>query len=484
MNPAQQETIQIVNAVPPVTATLQQHLVTASVNAMGTSVTVIATQSTGNDTLKLEDASGRSVEVPVRVAFNAGTIPTQLSLNVTGDPVDPQWLSQEVQTAVERATAVLPGAQATVASPPPVMLAPGGTANVAVAVQIAGSAYLDRSGVTNVTINQVPLVPAPAALLFYDDDPEDVADDGVLYRGTVTTSLPVRLYTYHENISTPRRIVVALSSDVTARVQTINAFAGPDIDVMSVGHAATLKYLTLAPHDEGEVLMLGAAGSQVLQDITEGNGELVAGVLDVRVLEGGPVTLTVMSVAPGEDPRLLLDDPPLPGDAHHRTGIFVLQGYGDDSATYTVGGSDAQIIYGDRSAPPSSTEPSPDDHDYGDYGVVRRINFTLTNPTDQESNAYLYERPLGGDVRSTFLVDGSLIQLGCVREPEAYQIAAYGLDPHQTYQVSIETMADGASNYPIEVGITATPPIPQTPPVGTPDGCFPKASEPDGVPTP
>ncbi len=482
MNPAQRRTIDVIGAVPPVTATLQQHLVSASVNATGTSVTIDATQATGSDTLELEDAAGKSVDVPIQVAFNAGTIPSQLRLSVTGDPVDPQWLSEEVQATVERATAVMPGAQATIAAPPPITLAPGGTANVSVAVQIAGNGtYLDQSGATNVTVDRVPLTPMPAALLFYDDDPEDVASDGVLYRGTATTSQAVRLYTYHESISAPHRIVVILSADAQARVQTIGAFAGPNIDVMSVGHAATLRYLTLQPHDEGVVLTLGAATSQVLEDVTEGNGELVAGVLDVRVIEGGPVTVTVMSVAPGEDPKLLLGDPPLPGDGHHRTGVFVLSGYGDDAATYAVGGPDAVVTYGDRSAPPVSAGPRTDDRDDGDYGVLRSIEFTLTNPTDEESNAYLYERPLGGDVRSSFLVDGSLVQLGCAREPSAYQIAAYALSPHQTYRVSIETMSDGASNYPLEVGISATPPIPQTPPVGTPDGCFPRAPQPNGA---
>lgn len=475
MNPAQQTSISVSGAVPPLTVTLRQRLVTTSVNAAGTLVTVTASQATGNDVLHLVDAAGDSADVPIRVAFNAGTIPSQLTLTVTGNPLDPAWLSREIYDTVARATQSLPGTVTTIATPSPPPLRPGTSETLAVPVQIAGNgAYFDQSASTSVVVNDVD-VPAPhPEWLFYDDDPEEVGANGVIYRGTVTSAHAVRLYTYHESVDASRTIAVVLQSPVATQVQLIDAPAGPNVDVMSVGHAVGVEYLTQEPIDEGAIVTLAADTPFVLHDPDVDEGQLVAEVLDLRVLSGGPVTLTVLSA--NGSPLAELDAPQLPGDGHHRTGVFDLAGFGDLSAHYVAGGPDASVTYGGRDPSPPPAEPSSRGTDYGNYGVLEHIAFTLTNPTGAPATAYLYERPSGSPVRSSFLVDGSLIQLGCAREALPYQVQAYALAPGATYQVTIETMTDGGSAYPIEVGITGTPPAPATPAIDAPDGCFPRVS--------
>ncbi|HVA26591.1 MAG TPA: hypothetical protein VNF68_00315, partial [Candidatus Baltobacteraceae bacterium] len=84
----------------------------------------------------------------------------------------------------------------------------------------------------------------------------------------------------------------------------------------------------------------------------------------------------------------------------------------------------------------------------------------------------------GGIVRSSFVVDGNLDQVGCVRLPVPYEISAFVLAPGGRYQSTVTTMTDGGSNYPLEIGITATPPQPSAPPISSPDGCFPKPTGP------
>lgn len=474
MNPAQQRTIAVSGVVSPLSATLQQHIVTASVNASGTLVTVTATQATGNDVLHLSDAAGDTADVPIRVAFNAGTIVPQLALTVTGNPIDPTWLAAQVRDAVVRATQILPGAQATIPSPVPFALASGATASVSIPVTIGGNGeYFDQAGSTSVTVTQLPLVHVAPELLFYDDDPENVDADGVLYRAAVTSAQPVRLYTYHENLGTQRSIAVVLDASIPTRVALVDAPAGPNVDVMSVGHAVGVGYLTQAPVNEGTVIALDGQSPYVLHDTPASTGELFAEALDLRVLSGGPVSVTVLSLS-GSDPLAALDEPALPSDGHHRTGTFVLSGFGDDAASYIVGGADASVTFGGRDPTPQNASPGALGHDYGDYGVLHRIVFTLINPTDASANAYLYERPSGSPLRSSFLVDGTLLQLGCARLAVPYLIQAYGLQPHSTYRAVVETMPDGGSSYPLEVGITATPPAPATPPIGAPDGCFPR----------
>lgn len=182
-----------------------------------------------------------------------------------------------------------------------------------------------------------------------------------------------------------------------------------------------------------------------------------------------------MALSPGASPQSFANAPVLPDDGHHRTGVFSLDGYAQDALSYAAGGPDAKLTFGDREPTPKNVDPQALGHDYGDYGVLRTVTFTIANPTAAAANAYLYVRPIGGVLRSSFLVDGALVEVGCVRTPVPYQVAAYALAPNQTYRVVVQTMTDGGSNYPAELGITGTAPQPTAPPVSAPDGCFPKA---------
>ncbi len=298
----------------------------------------------------------------------------------------------------------------------------------------------------------------------------------MLFRGTVTAADPARLYYYHDNVADPRRIVVLVATEAAdpALVQMIDAPAGPNIDVMQVGHAVSRDFLLRKPRGEGIEVQIAAGAPFALRDAAMTARQGVAGSVDLRVLSGGPVTVTVIAASPGVDPRSLLDGTPLAGDGHQRTGVFRLTGYGTDALTFSAGGADAKLVIGDREPTPPSADPNATGHDYGDYGVAHHVDLNLTNPGDAPATAYLYFRPIAGIARSSFLVNGSLVELGCVRQPVPYQIAALTLPPGQT-RATLDTMTDGGSFYPVEVGVTATPPAPTAPPINAPDGCFPKS---------
>jgi hypothetical protein len=479
LNPVQQTILSVVGATPPLQATLDQKLVNVVVSPTGATVTVTATQATGTDTLHLVDANGASVDVPIRVAFNAGTIVGQTTLQVTGNPVDPGWLARQVTRWVTNITQAMAGAQTTIGAvtAPAVPLQPGGTTEFTVPVQIAGNGqYFDLSGPTVVNVQNVPVAPFVPSLLFYDDDPEHVTQDGVLFRGAVSAAQPARLYYYHDDGVTPRRLVIALASnsqDPTS-VQITDASAGPNIDVMSVGQAVTRNFLQTKTNDEGIIVNLPQDAPYLLSDIPLTSRQLAAGSVDFRVLSGGPIVVTVLTVSLGENPLALLDQPILSGDGHHRTGIFRLDGIGNASINYTAGGPDASVTIGGTDQAPPSADPNALGHDYGDYGVLQTIALTLANPTNASATAYLYFRPMGGVDRGSFLVDGNLVQIGCVRESVPYQVSAFDLAPGQTYHGVVQTMTDGGSFYPAEIGVTTTAPQPTAPPINAPDGCFPK----------
>lgn len=482
LNPEMAAAVRILGANGAITASLDKRIVRVSVDERSDTVVLTAGGQTGSAILHVTDAVGAAVDVPVRVAFNAGTFAPSITLQVTGDPLDATWLQQQIYAAVARATLVAPGAGAPQFGPfvTPPALAPGSSAVVPVNVQISGNAtYFDVKALTSVTVQNVAVPPFSPGILFYDDDPEKIEASGVLYRGRIRAGQPVRLYFYHENAGRPHRLVLALladSQDPTS-IQAIDATAGPSQDVLSVGHAVTRTFLLMKPADEGLIVPLPQELTYELQDVPLGDLDGVAGNVDLRVVSGGSVEVAVLSVPPDATPlqiAQLFGQPRLPGDGHHRTGVFAIgSGYGDRTLAYAVGGPDASTVYGAGSPP--SLAPQADWHDYGGYGVLHRIVFELSNPTPQPATIYLYERPLGGVVRSSFLVDGTLHEVGCARVSDRYEIAALALDPGQNLTSTVLTMTDGGSSYPLEIGASTTVPLPTTPPITAPEGCFPKA---------
>lgn len=481
MNPAQQQVVGIAGATPPLTLVLDRKLVDAVADPAGSGVTITATQATGSDVLHVTDANGATADLPIRVAFNAGTIVPQTALVVTGNPAQPDWIAEQVASLVARLTQAMPGAQTTIGAvtPPASALAPGQTTAFTIPVQIAGNGqYFDQTGSTTVTVQNEATPPFLPGLLFYDDDPEHVAQDGVLFRATVTAGQPARLYYYHDAAQDPRRLVVAIrgTGDAPASVQLVEASAGPNIDVMQVGQSVTKRFLLTKANGEGVIANIAPGNPYLLADVPMSARQLVAGTVDLNVLSGGPVSVTVLGVSPGVDPRTLFDAPVLPGDGHHRTGVFSIAAFGTQNLSYTAGSDDATAVLGDTDPTPQNVDASAGGHDYGDYGVIHTIDLTLNNSTAAPAAAYLFMQPLAGPARGSFVVDGNVVDVGCVRVPSRYQVMAFQLAPGQTSHAVVQTMTDGGSFYPVRVGVTATPPIPSAPPINAPDGCFPKAT--------
>jgi hypothetical protein len=266
-----------------------------------------------------------------------------------------------------------------------------------------------------------------------------------------------------------------LTADAPSQVQAIDASAGPSIDVLGVGHAVTRTFLALDAVNEGRVIDVAPGAPVILHDALLPLHVGAAGNIDFQVLAGGSVTVTVLSIPVDADPLAALDLPQLPGDGHHRTGLFDLANYGTRSLAYAVGDPDLKVVYGDRDLTPPNAVAGAPGHDYGDYGVTQTFLFSMRNPAAAPAIVYLYERPIGGVVRSTFVVNGRLAQVGCVRDASSrYQISAFTLDPGRNYLLRVDTMTDGSSSYPIEIGLTTSSPEAAAPPISAPNGCFPK----------
>ncbi len=399
---------------------------------------------------------------------------------MTGTPAaDAAFLDAQIRAAIDRRIrpTLRPGASIAygpIVPWPLLPLASGDRAAVVVTVTVSGDATsAPVSGIVTVTLNSVRFAPAPPSLLFLSDDPEYLPGEGLVMRGDVTAARPVRLYYYHSDVGVPRDLDIVLTSSTPARVHIIQSGAGPELDVMDVGHSVSRDYLRMLQTGEGMIADVVPGRPYVLRHALMLQGEVVAGTVDMHVMGGSGVAVSVVASAAGARPDSYVSGPRVAYDGHHRHGVFDLSGFGAIAATYTAGGPPASVQYGTRASSPRNVDPADDGRDLGDYGVLHRITFTLANPTDTPQLAYVYEKPLGGPLRSTFLLDGQLKELGCVRLSQPYWVGTYQLAPHSSGISTAVTMADGGSFYPAELGVMDSPPAPYTPPVGTPDGCSP-----------
>ncbi|GAC1568373.1 MAG: hypothetical protein NVS2B3_11620 [Vulcanimicrobiaceae bacterium] len=412
----------------------------------------------------------------------AGRIPASLSLDITGSPLaEPAFLDETIRAALDREIRPTLRAGSSLAYGPivPWPLVPlvaGTRAAVSVTVTIAGNAAsAPVSGATTVVLNSAPTAHADPDVLFLSDDPEYLPSEGIVSRGDIATGRSARLYYYHSDIGLPRDLDVVLTAPVASRVHLIDSAAGPDLDVMSVGHAVSRDYLAYHQSNEGTIVDVLPGRPFVVRHALLLPGEVVAGVADMTVVAGGPVATSVIATPAGGSPDAYLAGPRVSFDGHHRHGAFDLASYGSTQSTYSVGAPPPVVRYGGRIPTVANLDPHDDGRDFGDYGVARRMTFALQNPTDASELVYFYEKPLGGPVRSTFVIDGRLKEVGCARLSQPYGVMTYSLPPHSSGASTVLTMTDGGSFYPLEFGITATAPLPITPAVGAPDGCSPVA---------
>lgn len=408
----------------------------------------------------------------------AGIIPTGISLSVTGAPADSAFLYAQICNALDRwiRPTLRPGSSihyGAVAPWPLFPLAAGAREAVNVAVTVdGGNESLSVSGVTRVDVTNELIAPAAPSVLFLSDDPEYLPGEGLAFQERVDRGRSARLYYYHSDVGLPRDLDIVLTATAHSRLQIVGSTAGPDLDGMSVGHAVSRELPLLEQQNEGVVVDVAPGVPFILRHDLIFQNEVVAGAIDIRLLGGGPANVSVVASPAGGNLETYVDGPRLAFDGHNRHGVFALDGYGVIATTFTAGGPDVAVKYGHTSPP--NVDPTDSGRDYGAYGVVHRITFTMVNSTDVPHLVYLYEKPLGGSVRSSFFVDGRLKEVGCARIEQPYWFMTYELPPHSVGASTTRTMTDGGSSYPVEFGTTETRPVPNTPPLNAADGCSPK----------
>ena len=469
----------IVGGIAPFVARADEAIATVALDASGATV-VVRARALGTTTLEIVDATGARATATIVVAPAAGFVPSDVSLALTGRPSHDELVAQTI-AALGRASHPLPGARVTVGDAFDVAaLAPNTSSDVPVAVTLDGvNRYANVTGTATVHLTVGGARADVPTALFYSDDPERVESDGVLFHDVASVARPVRLYYYHLAATAGRRVAVVLDAPTgDALANVVGSGAGPNPAVMFVGQSATQRYLDARARASGVDLAIPVGGAVA---IDAGGplaaGDLVAGVLDVTVVSGDSVRVSVVSYPQDGDPRVYLGADELASDGKQRRGTYDIATPEPLDLAYRVGDPESPpIAVGDRASALPNQRPG--GHSLaGDYGIVHPVTLRLANPSNVVATAYLYEAPIGSPVTTTIAFDGddAPTRIGCVRtKGNRYLVRAFALAPGASQTVAASYMTDGGSTYPLAFGVTAAPPLAPALAMSAPDGCFPK----------
>lgn len=471
--------IAIVGGEPPLRAMLSVPVADVRVDPVANTL-VLRGLTNGTATLTISDASGAAAVASVLVGPNAGFAPNDIAVALTGNPTD-DFAAAQIHAALLRAVQPLPGAAVVPGSVQlPTPLAPGQRIDAPLRFHVDGkNRYVDVDGIATAHISIAAPTAIPPTVLFYSDDPEALTQDGVLFRGTLTREQPVRLYYYHQTKVPNESVVIALDTQAgVSRVNVIGRGAGPNPAVMYVGQSATYRFLDDHARNAGVDLdvPVGAPLLIFTSDTAMKTGDLVAGALDFALAGGSPVRVSVVALSPEAQLATLLGSDEMLSDGKQRRGSYDIAQPFSLTLAYAVGTPDpAAVTVGGGDPPIPNLRPGGRPL-AGDYGILRNVNLTLTNPTQAPATVYLYEKPIGYPVTTTinFTGDASPTRLQCAKQPERYLVHAFNVPANGNATITGTYMTDGGSTYPLDFGLTTTPPSPLPVSMTAPDGCFPK----------
>jgi len=408
----------------------------------------------GTTTATVTDSRDISRDVPIRVAYAAGTVADETSLRVTGNPTSSDYLREAVALAVARAATVRSGASINVAPdtiPVRGNLKIDNRMELDVPSQIAGNGYLPVNGTTHVIVENTALPSIQPARLLVSDYPERLTANGVLFTARLDRTQAQRFLYYHFNPATEpaRRILLKArnTSNAPATVQMIDGSAGPGTNEMEVGHLSTKRFLVREARNEGQVMTIAPGATMNLVDHPLPPANVVSAILQLRLVSGDPLDLTLVAqdaLAPTDQSIDTVQL--LAGGAPHARGVYPVPTFFFER-TYDVDGADLDIPIGQLPLPNLREGEALS----GDYGVEQSMNVVIVNMTRGPRAIALYANPRGGRATGTFLIDGTLVQAHALAAFSRFKIWQETVNAGTFRRIRIVTMPEGGSSYPLRL---------------------------------
>ena len=437
-------------------------VVAATFNAIDRTIDVSALR-TGTTAITATDRDGLSATLSITVEILAGRIGDTASATITGDPASPDFVAEAAANAAAAVTYPEAGAHVSIEASSiqgAHTLSPDDIETVFVPVVIDGGGMLRASKNVAVTVSNIAQPRLTPKYLLVSDYPETLEENGTLFYADVNPDAPARLLYYHYAAKPERRrVLVKVQNNGldSSMIQLIAGVAGPDSNVLAAGHLATCRYLTREAANEGQLFEVPPHTTINVLDQALPPDTLVTGVMQLRVVSGDGVRVALVAQDESDPPVQPISDTLLSSAVRHARGVYSVPDFFYDE-TYRIG-DDATVLTIGKLPLPNLVQGEVLG---GDYGVKQSASITLLNPADTEARVGMWFEPRGGRATGTFFVDGRLVQIHAA-QPDAAALVESFLVPAGGYrQVSIVTMPEGGSSYPVNLIFSST-----APPTGT-----------------
>jgi hypothetical protein len=438
-----------------------------------TRLLTIVGKKIGSTVVTVRDDRGLSRDVPIRVAYPAGSISDLASVRVTGRPASPAFLRAEaIEAALAQAT-VRAGASIVAVRENVTVSAPLRVDNVTTIdvplIISGGDQYFTVQGTTHVRVENFAQPAIRPKSLLVSDFPETLKENGILFTADITAKQSERFLYYHYNPGgqPDRRIVLKAQnpSSQPALVQLISGNAGPGLNEMEVGHLATQRFLVRIAQNEGTVVTIPPNGTVSLMAQGLPAKTTASGLLQLHEIAGAPLHLTLVAQN-ANDPV----DGPIPtsallvGDRPHARGIYPIPEFFFDYA-YDAEGPELEIPIGQIPLPNLVQGQTL----AGDYGVLQSVTVRMVNNDRRNAREIaLYASPRGGRATGTFVIDRVLVQAHAMAPYGHYKLRQYTIAPRSYVRTEIVTMPEGGSSYPLRLVVapddgSAAPGSPDSP---------------------
>jgi hypothetical protein len=446
--------VNVGSALTPIAATAADPAIVAVSVDQISEVVTLSGKAPGATVVTISDARGLTRAVPVRVAYYAGEVPPRVGVEITGDPASAEFVREQVADAVHRVSQARPGAQVVVGPddvPFSRTLRQDDVAAFDVPVLIQGTSYLEVNASTHADVTNVAVPRISPDSLMVSDYPERLEENGTLFVSELRHEQPSRFLYFHYNPAgqPDRRVVLRAQNESSepAVVQFISGRGGPGPYEMEVGHAATKAFLVDVVQNQGRLITIAANSSVNLAQQELPAGTIVCNLLQLRVLSGGDVRLTLFAENAADSPDVDLGAANLLESSHkHARGIYPIPEF-HYATQWSVNGDYVEL--------PIGQIPLPNDLQgealSGDYGVLQSFVVTVLNPTATPQAFAIYENPRGGRATGTYLIDGVLVQSHQVPAFSRYKIRQYVVPARGFVRITIVTTPEAGSSYPLRL---------------------------------
>ena len=432
----------------------------------GDGVVVAAADSVSSTVTLTGNAVGRSsvvvlrgkgkVRVPVRVKDWAGFPPEEVSIKVTGNPAPGDIIAEASLTAVAGSTRLNPGARLRFPEQMPNIpsVPQGQKLRFALPVEIvAGDDYYPVNTKVNVAVESVSLEIKESNLLVVSNRPERVDKDGVLMEYTFSEHEPTRLMYSHLNETlADRNLWVNLYNETDKPIQVWigSSFAGPNRNEVHTGHMAAVRFLKQLGAQAGYIVEIPARNRFVVASHYMLRKDLLSGFANFQIVGEGSLRVEVHSMlSPGRnDTRNAerLGGPFNPFKIHPH-GVFA-QPYFEEWIDMTNPSEPTAVPFG---ISPWLIDFETGLPNTGNFGVLYRYHFVLSNKSGYPIDFELVFRPTAGPGAGSFLVDGDLLEAPFAKGGIETSLGRFRVDGGSERTVDLVTLPEASSNYPAYV---------------------------------